>query len=382
MLHRNRVLGIHSLTGPGTLFTLVFIIVALGFGAFMTRGVTPSLREINPEQSQYKQPIQQAPATARNRLQLTEQSAGPLPVNADCQQIPFVSETPMPDMIYAVSPTPHTTISPGDEIKLYYNDKLPMLIGKDDFGLGLSPLTRSPEHIINPQYGYRMRDVPEWRYVGPIFDPITGELIGHQWEIVRRQTYIPQDENKFPYFPSVFVTYITGNPNDRSGDAQSIILYPPLAQYPETYPPWPMPNGPPPPPYDENWPPYPIPFPFPNVPIEINGTWGRIGDTTETVEKNGINIGQPFANGTNVGPPFTEEFPIISNFKMPGWDFQRRIMEYSTELTWRASDLEYSNGSVTRARGLQPGHTYRLQFIVRNITGVEIAQGCTTYTIE
>src|SRR5205814_1427127 len=121
-----------------------------------------------------------------------------------------------------------------------------------------------------------------------------------------------------PLYPSLFLTDITNNPNDRSGD-------------------WSQQN-------DNS---------TAMAPSDINGTWKAAIKSGSTISPGT----DPAKNGKNFGPGAATPPTIYKD------------LGYGTEVVWTASSL-----------GLQSGHVYRAVFMVhdgdQNHTGGDVGEAC------
>jgi hypothetical protein len=186
-------------------------------------------------------------------------------------------------ILWATDPGPGQFAGQGGTIKAFYADEWPITLGAGN----VSSLTKSPDHITTINVGDETK----------------------------------KDSNGFPYFPSIFITDITNNPNDRSGDAQ---------------------NG-----------------GVPHKPDEIYGTWKALGAARTNNKQNKLNLG----DGADV-------FPQASNL----WENTGRLKNgppeksYSAEVIWKVDNL-----------GLTNGHVYRIQVVLHDgdFSG-DIGQACTT----
>jgi len=208
----------------------------------------------------------------------------PLPA-ANCNSTP-IKGTSENDILWATIPGPGETVGAGGSIKAFYADEWPITLGSGS----VSPLNGNPGHIVNPNIG----------------------------DINARDT------NNFPYFPAIFITDITNDPNSTSGDAQ---------------------NG------GKGYP-----------PSEIYGVWkvlnGRVGSDCRS------NPNQNFCNKLNLGSP--DAFPSQSNLLKTSTP---REPQASAEIIWNVDSL-----------GLTQGHNYRVQIVLHDgdQNNGDIGQACTT----
>lgn len=127
-----------------------------------------------------------------------------------------------------------------------------------------------------------------------------------------------RDKDKLPYFPSLFVSDITTDSNNKSGDAQS--------------------GG------------------VPYKPDEIYGTWKALN--AENPKGNGLKLGGP-----DIFPQQTNMLNLI-NAK----NALKLYNQFTAEIIWKVDNL-----------GLTPGHTYRAQFILHDGDREgDIGEGCST----
>ncbi len=218
---------------------------------------------------------------SKDSLQLKIIKFKTIPIGNDCNTNQLQS-TRESSVAWALSPGPDENIGAGGKIKLWYTDELPLTLGKGN----VSPYDPS-NHIINPNVGDESA----------------------------------RDINNFPYFPSLFITDVTSNPSDTSGDAE---------------------NG-----------------GTPHKPDEIWGTWKAAGGYGSSVPPNKQDL-----------PSGADPFPAESNLKFKDGTIISVALgqNYGSEIIWQVDNL-----------GLTSGHTYRVQFIVHDgdFEG-DIGEGCTT----
>lgn len=188
-----------------------------------------------------------------------------------------------PNIIWAVYPDPGGTIKKGESIKVWYTDELPLTLGAGS----ISPNTNNSDHVSDPNIGDPNAKAPEGSF--------------------------------FPVFPALFITDITTDLNDKSGDAQK--------------------GG------------------TPHKPSDVYGVWKALGGSSTALFYNGLNL-----------PPEAGEFPKKSNvsfnknFSHPAED------QTSALIVWKVDSL-----------GLTSGHSYRAQFIIHDGDQAgDIGEGCMT----
>lgn len=132
-----------------------------------------------------------------------------------------------------------------------------------------------------------------------------------------------KDQDSFPFSPAVFITDITGNPNDTSGDAQS--------------------GG------------------VPQNPSDIYGAWKAAG----AVNPSAPNYPQLSGGDDQPWPPANG----------PGGG--SRDTTWGAEVIWKTATLKTKTGQA-----LQAGKTYRMQIVLHDGQGTgNVAQICTNVTI-
>jgi len=190
------------------------------------------------------------------------------------------------DILWATSPGSGETVGPGGSIKAFYADEWPITLGSGS----VSSLNGNPGHIVNPNIG----DVNA------------------------------RDANAFPYFPAIFITDITNDPNSTSGDAQ---------------------NG------GKGYP-----------PSEIYGVWKVLNGNARNDCRSNPN--QNFCNKLNLGGPDT--FPSKSNLLQLSSPTEPQT---SAEIIWNVDSL-----------GLTQGHDYRVQIVLHDgdQSNGDVGQACTT----
>lgn len=201
---------------------------------------------------------------------------------------------------------------PGDILKVWYNDEHASILGireiqvktsagTQTYPFEVSTMQSSPGSAIDPK-------------VGPTAQ--TGELAG-------------TDSVDRPVFPSLFITDITTDPNNKSGDWQA--------------------GGSPLPPH------------------AVFGSWKSavkiINKTGSSVKSTFVVQPNPKSNGWNMGPGTDPPPPGMKN------------EGYGTEAQWRVDKLVADGHMLS-------GHTYRVQFIVHDgdqtKTGGDVGEKCAT----
>lgn len=270
-----------SLTGPGTVFTLAFIAIAIGLGILMSRGITPksTLSGLNDKytyQIDTDQPNPQKPGLQLRTIKLKQV----IPPTFDCGD-DAIKGSPEPYILWAIDPAPGTPVVKGGAIKAFYQDEWPLTLGAG----AVSPSTSSKDHVVNPNVGDETQ----------------------------------KDANGFPFYPALFLSDVTSNPDNRSGDAQ---------------------NG-----------------GIPHKPDEVFGAWKPLGGTFGSLlTPNNLDLG-----------PGADTFPAASNVKFANIP-RRDEPFYGAEIIWKVDNL-----------GLTVGHSYRAQFIIHDGDSEgDISEGCTT----
>lgn len=191
--------------------------------------------------------------------------------------------SPEPYILWAIEPDPaETAVTKGGSIKAFYQDENALTLGS-----GNPPSNGSSDHVVNPD---------------------VGDLTA-------------KDSNGFPFYPALFISDITSDSNNKSGDAE---------------------NG-----------------GTPHKPDEVFGAWKALGGPNP----------QP-RNFTSYPPNLgsgADTYPEKSNvvFKSGGRGHE---MGYAAEIVWKVDNL-----------GLTDGHTYRAQFILHDGDSQgDISEGCTT----
>jgi hypothetical protein len=191
------------------------------------------------------------------------------------------------DILWAIDPGPGQFVGQGGSIKAFYADEHPITLGAGS----VSPNSANPDHVVGPSVGDTSK----------------------------------KDSNGFPYFPAIFITDITDNSNDQSGDVQ---------------------NG-----------------GKASPPDELYGTWKPLG-TSSRENKNGLNLG----SGAD---PFPKESNLI---EASGTSKNGPREPYtSAEIIWKVDNLKVNDQPLIN------GHTYRVQLILHDgDRDGDIGQTCTT----
>ncbi len=272
--------------GIGLSLILIVVVILLAVvlvGKFIYQNKISSSTSNNP-----LIPVEMSPDPERKNLQLKPikfLTLAPPPTSQDCGN-GKLRGTAEPNIVWAISPDPGGSVGPGGAIKIWYTDEWPLTLGAGN----VSPLSKSPDHIASPNIN-----------------------IGDD---------TARDRNNLPYFPALFLSDITSDPNSKSGDAE---------------------NG-----------------GKPYKPDEIYGTWKSKDQENFTISK------KIERNYKNLGPG-ADPFPAQRNVNFPNaWPSEPG---YGAEIIWRVDNL-----------GLTQGHSYRAEFIIRDGDRQEgdIGQGCTT----
>jgi hypothetical protein len=206
---------------------------------------------------------------------------GSLPMtDATCSSSNIVG-TLKPELIWAYRISATTASGNAQSVQIFYS-------GADALAAGTRAMTQRPtEHIVNP--------------------PVNA---GNK------------DANNFPISPAIFLTDITANPTDVSGDARNGGV----AQFSS----------------------------------DIYGAW-RIENGLSSTTPNGQNLGA----GADLWPP--------ANGPAGG----TRNSTWTAELLWPISNLKTNTGAA-----LTTGKTYRMQIVLHSGTqNKEIAELCTSFTL-
>lgn len=202
-----------------------------------------------------------------------------VPETFDCNTNAIIGSRE-PFILWAIDPPPGTPVKREGTIKAFYQDEWPLTLGSGS----ITQPTSSQDHAVDPDVGDQSA----------------------------------RDANNFPYFPALFLSDITNDPNNRDGDAQ---------------------NGGTPHPLDE-----------------VFGAWKALGPMTQPLSPNNFDLG-----------PDADTFPAQPNVSFKGIP-SRVHGNYGAEVVWHVENL-----------GLEEGHTYRAQFILHDGDSEgDISEGCTT----
>lgn len=248
---------------------------------------------------------------------------------------PFVSANPATnvpfnesEVLIGYSPASNTTATNPDlAISMWYADEHAMTLGVRQINVTsstgtttqnymVSPLNASPDLVGNPSVGATS---------------LTGMDSGTDSSMCPGVPYVCSR----PMFPALFVTDITGNPGNTSGDWQ---------------------NG-----------------GTPVTPTAIFGVWKaavkNVDITGATPVVKVVPDADPTPNGTNLGGIPTPPGVTYTDGGCGGG-----VCQYSAVVSWKISQL-----------GLTSGHTYRFQFMVhdgdQNNSGGDVGENCTIVTI-
>jgi len=253
---------------------------------------------------------------SKNKPVISPCTSEVLPVYAACVLgYPDTSNSPLSSTVFNESEVLRafgpTIAGPGDTIKAWYSDEHALTLGvrqvtvktasgSTTTNYAIAPLTTDPGSAINPAVGANMAQ---------------GGL----------------DPALRPMFPALFITDITNNPNNRSGDWQqgSTAAIPPSAVF---------------------------------------GSWkGAVAVLDQTQKSTSKQVAvtpdaDPAKNGWNLGPGSD---PPPAGIKGEGWGAEAR---------WNVDSL-----------GLQPGHAYRMEFMVhdgdQHQTGGDSGEACMTVVV-
>lgn len=270
----------------GTIGIVIIFVVILLLGVMLTGGfVSPvkNLTQFNNNNNKEYIPVIPTLANGKETLQLRkidfiEPTSPPFKPTTECgnKKIAGTSES---EILWAVSPDPGGSVGPGGTIKAFYHDEWALTLGSGN----VTAQGKAPGHIISPNINFGNESA--------------------------------RDANGFPYFPALFITDITSDPNNKTGDAQS--------------------GG------------------TPYKPDEIYGTWQPLNKKNNS------------RNGTNLGGP--DSFPSKSNVVNGNSQINNNYnLGYTSEIIWKVDNL-----------GLTTGHVYRAQFIIHDGDREgDIGQGC------
>ncbi|HEV2339713.1 MAG TPA: hypothetical protein VGT05_02995 [Patescibacteria group bacterium] len=259
----------------GYITFLLLAVTALSF--FLAGGFT--VLQQSPITTPSQQYLFQNPSVSLHANTLQLENLGFVPSSCD----PGYLLSGEPNILWAAFPGPTQTATAADKIKLFYSDEHALTLGTGT----VSPMTTHPT------------------------DSITSPAI-NVGDTVARDTY------GFPYFPALFLTDITFDPNSTTGDVNH--------------------GG------------------TPSVPTAVYGTWKA------------ANGNDPSPNNNWILPAGADTFPTQPTIPH---SVVKKETKFSAEIEWNISTLN-----------LTVGHTYRVQFVVHdgdnNKTGGDIGIGCTT----
>jgi hypothetical protein len=267
-------------------YVTLLLVILIAFGFLLSGGLMPLLQQPPANATGYSL-INPPVSSSSSTLQLQSLTLVANAVTAACDPDPeHRLNSGEPYILYAAEPAFNGVAATADTIKLWYIDEHALTLGENPGVVAMTP--NQPQ--ANPNVGDQMK----------------------------------RDTLNLPIFPALFVTDITSNPANTSGDAQ---------------------NGG-----------TPIP------PSMVSGTW-KAANTNDPAKN--------YPNGGLIDP-----LPSQSNI---GHDISgnrdRDKLYYSAEIEWNVSDL--INKGV-----LKTGETYRAQFVIHdgdnNTNGGDIGLGCTT----
>jgi hypothetical protein len=264
----------------------LLLVVLIAFGFLLSGGLLP-LGQQAPSSTAVYTLVNPPKPSPHQTLQLASLT---FVLNTTCNPGQLTSGEP--DILFAAQPGPKDSASGTDSIKLWYTDEWALTLGEETTADPVSHMQKFPaDTIVNPQVGDQTRD----RY-------------------------------GFPVFPALFLTDITDDPTNTSGDALNAGSRP-------------------------------------ISPSTVYGAW-KTADGADPEPPNGTNLdtgGGIFPaqriNGNGNGGP----------------------QGYTAEVEWKISDLLLHDL-------VQPGHIYRAQFVVhdgdRGREGGDIGLGCTTIQLS
>lgn len=260
------------------LVPLLFVIIA--FAVLLTSGAMVNKSATNPSEK-YDSPETTQDSNRQNLQLKTLKFKRVVPTTLDCGTGAIVG-IPEPHILWALDPPPGTAVKKDGKIKVFYQDEWPITLGVGSITTAKS----SQDHAVDPSVGDETR----------------------------------KDSNNFPFFPALFISDITTDANNRSGDAQ---------------------NG-----------------GKPFKPNEIYGAWSTLSTiASSSFVPNNLDLGSG-----------ADPFPKVSNVKFGG-STQRLEPYFGAEIIWDVKNL-----------GLTDGHFYRAQIILHDGDRGEgdISEACTT----
>jgi hypothetical protein len=272
----------------------LMLAVLIAFGFLLSGGLLPLVQQANTNTNRYTL-INPASIPSFPTLQLATLSFAVIPVSTTCDPDPQhklnINE---PYILYATHPGANEIALSTDTIKMWYIDENPVTMGKNANGYSVSPIPASQVQAA-PQIG----------------DPNA------------------RDGTNLPLYPALYLTNITNNPTDTSGDAQ---------------------NGGP-----------------GHIPTRVSGAWIPEGGSFSGVKHNG-----PDVNLSGVG--LVDPLPAQSNIghDISGNTHDAGRLNYAAEIEWNVNNLI--------AQGvLQVNNTYRAQFVVHDgDSSADLGVSCTT----
>lgn len=216
------------------------------------------------------------------------------PVMVDCGHI--VGNTNEPTVLYAFDTGTSAATDNQASVRVWYNDEFPLTLGAGT----ISEMKTQPSDVIK------------------------SPNIGDQTQ---------KDSSNLPYFPSLFLTDITNNAQDQSGDAES--------------------GG------------------TPSVPDTIYGAWKPLGPPDRTL------LGS--CNGTDLAGG--DSIPTYSNGPQLSGAFSNAfgrgmINDCNAEILWKIPNLKINN------QPLQSGHTYRGEVVIHDGDREgDVGEACVTIKI-
>jgi hypothetical protein len=267
---------------------LIFLVIIVVLGLMLTGGLTIMKKNTNDTQQAKSYLVQEDSVNNSGDKSLQLKKIGfteVVPKIEDCGHA--FKGTNEGDVLWAIDPGPGQFAGQGGSIKVFYADEHPITLGAGS----VSPNTANPDHIISPNVGDTSK----------------------------------KDVNGFPYFPALFISDITDNPDNQSGDVQ---------------------NG-----------------GVASPPDEIYGTWKPLGNGARE-NKNKLNLG----SGAD---PFPNESNLIEVTGRSGKG--PREPYTSAEVIWKVDNLKADGQPLIN------GHAYRVQIILHDgdFAG-DIGQTCTT----
>lgn len=278
----------------GALYVVV-ILVVIGSAGFLFSGSLPSPR--TPKTiGQQVMVLSPSPQNARSNLQLYTFNGVPVtPTSSpvaiapsgsleDCgNNLAFTSE---PQTLYAYNVGASAASGNQLALKVFYSDEWPLTLGSGT----VSPMNQQPsDHVSNPNVG----DTSQ------------------------------RDSAGLPYFPSVFLTDVTSNAKDNSGDAEK--------------------GG------------------TPQKPNDVYGAWKALGMSDPLTMGSGN--GNTIASGADPMPstPNGPGYMAGGIFGGTGMNFGgSSALEWTAEIIWNVSGLQ------AKGQPLQSGHTYRAEVVLHD----------------